>query len=186
MQDLAPLSLRQLLPAPSPSEKLSPYVEAALDAIFFHMAPTLGSGISLADLSREADVRFLGSSLCVNGVFIPLGSRPLTQKLIATFFEDWEREADRETILREVYGYKGRSTGSERMNQSYDCNLNKLISRTRKLLEDTLAPLGWGSNFEWFVFDPKKKVWKLWNLRPEGDLEPFPSLLYDSPSLVTI
>ncbi len=181
--ELSPLSLRQLLPAPTPSEELSPTLQAALDTIIFHLAPSLGSDFPFEDFSLQVDVRFLGSSLCVNGVLIPLASRPLTLKLIAAFFKDWDRQVDRDTILREVYGYKGRDLGSERMNQSYDTSLNKLISRTRKLLDEALAPMGWGANFEWLVFDPKTKLWKLWDLRPDDELEPFPEPSYSKPYL---
>lgn len=181
--ELSPLTLRDMMPALSPSEELNSSLQAVLDTIVFHMAP---AGLDSFNFCSEPDVRFLGSSLCVNGVFIPLASRPLTLKLIATFFKDWERQADRDTILREVYDYKGRDQGSERMSQSYDCNLNKLISRTRKLLEEALAPMGWGSNINWLAFDAKAKLWKLWELRSEDELTPFPETSFLSPYMLMV
>ncbi len=159
---------------PNTSDASQPYIKAALEAIIFHMSPRT-SGLRFDGSPRpEPEIRLLGTNLCVNGIFIPLASRPLTFKLIASFFADVSLQVDRQCILQEVYGCQSRDKGaaSERMTQSYDCNLNKLISRTRKLIVEALASAGWSHSLKWIVFDAESKLWRLWAYRDGRDDSP--------------
>ncbi len=105
------------------------------------------------------NIQLQGTNLLVNRVPVPLASRPLTLKLFEIFFQRGDYKATKSAIMQHVY-----QQGSEvsiRKMQSNECNLNKLISRTRSFLEMALRQLPWAEQFEWLVYDHKEKVWHL-------------------------
>ncbi len=108
-------------------------------------------------------IRFDGQFLYVQNVCVPLHSRPLSCKLIQTFFQANRTELSRTKLMELVYD--NAENGTPRLRKCAELNLNKLISRTRRLIEDALSGTCWAKQLEWLVFDTEAKKWELYALR---------------------
>ncbi len=95
-------------------------------------------------------------------LMIPLYSRPMTVQLIRPFFETTDHFLSKEKILKKVYNYDQNS--SYRIRQSHHQNLLKLISRSRKFLEEACQTANQGKNIEWFPFDKKQNCYRLYEI----------------------
>ena len=112
-------------------------------------------------LANESDgVYYSNESLILENMVIPLGQRPLTDKLVRSFFESSEHFLSKEEILSFVYNVDV-SDLSERRLISLHQNLLKLLSRSRTFLRNACRSQMMEDRFLWFYFDQSKQKWSL-------------------------
>jgi|GEM_PF-6639202 hypothetical protein len=141
------------------------HMRETLDVILEQLDLGHPSASSWSSLYVPPKVDLRGSNLLVNNVPVPLASRPLTLKLLQVFFQHPEHVADKLAITQSVY--QQTPVTSIRRTQSNECNLNKLISRTRTFLELALVHLPWAARLEWLVYDHKERHWHLVMLKSQ-------------------
>lgn len=87
----------------------------------------------------------------------------LKKKLLKLLMFDTEKFFTKEELIEKICGGKDLSQCSERLRESYETNLRKLIQRTRFLLmaqqtqEDKII--------EWFLHEKDKNGWKLYKTK---------------------
>ena len=110
--------------------------------------------------SRLNPIRFDGQTLRIEGVAIPLQSRPLTCRLLHVFFQSHDTSLTRLEILQRVYGLS--EEASSRKRHSTIVSLNKLICRTRRFIEQSLEGSPCSLRYSWLTFDQKTNRWQLY------------------------
>ena len=116
---------------------------------------------SLAELTdKKVDIKLLGDNLLVEDILIPLVSRKITLRLIKIFVSELDSNFTRKELINRVYS-KNYDDLSERMKRALDKNIMKLLSRTRSLLENSLAESQY-SSIRWIVYDEELKGWNFY------------------------
>ena len=111
--------------------------------------------------SKPSGVFYRDQSLVLENMVIPLGQRPLTDRLVRGFFERSEHFLSKEEILTFVYNVDV-SALSERRLISLHQNLLKLLSRSRSFLRNACRSQGMEDRFLWFCFDQSRQKWSLY------------------------
>ena len=151
---------------------LSHNIRCALDSIRDEISRHGYDPLDDESLAQFPEVRLSGRSLYVNGIYISLAGRPLTFRLLDAFFASQDSKLEREIVMHAVYGEGDMKTYSERLSQANECNLNKLISRTRHFIKESLSTTPWSTRIDWFVYDHTEKKWNLFILRPQKSTSP--------------
>jgi len=106
-----------------------------------------------------------GSHLIINELVIPLATRPKTLVLIEAFLSNSSRKLTRQEILKIVYqNHRSDDDISSRLYFSCYQNMLKLISRSRRLLDQAVNRNMEDNWIEWFVHDKASKQWALYQV----------------------
>lgn len=110
------------------------------------------------------DIRLVDGNLSINDRLIFLKTRPMTLKLIKAFLSFDNLEANREQLIKFIYGEENSTFTSDlsgRLSLSLSQNLLKLLSRSRLILNESCEGLYTNKKIEWFPFSSEDKNWKL-------------------------
>ena len=105
----------------------------------------------------DFEIKILGENLLVGEVLIALTTRKVTLRLIKSLVDSDGETLSRKELVELVYDVDY-SKLSNRMRMALDKNIMKLISRTRTLLESSLAGSSYAS-INWLVYSEKQKGW---------------------------
>lgn len=97
-----------------------------------------------------------GNRFYHSGKFIDLKSSPKMRQLFKAFLEANNDPLSKPQLIEKIYKVQYRSGKYEKYWLGLDANLNKLISRTRKLARSVF-----GVETPWLKFDRNKQVWQL-------------------------
>ena len=86
----------------------------------------------------------------------PLKKHPKKYLLIQEFMRHFER--NKEDLIQEIYSLDPFPKTSLRLWESAKQNVNKLISRSRKMLKQSFGE----EHYEWLFYDQFKKKWTLY------------------------
>jgi hypothetical protein len=115
-------------------------------------------------------IRLKGTNLYINQHIVSLRTRTKTLLLVkAMLAENGERAMDRESLRSHVYDCP--EEPSERLRISQDSSLNKLISRSRTFLAESLRDSDLSRSIDWFVYCNRERTWRLFEMggsRPGG------------------
>ena len=102
-----------------------------------------------------------GDIIC-NGNVIPLGRKPLTQKLFKVFIERQMKPINRKELIEAIYGQQHVSR-SRRYQKAIEQNVLKLVSRARQLADEVVkvSHCRW---IEWFYFNNEMNCWEFYRL----------------------
>ena len=112
-------------------------------------------------------INFINSQLIVGKSILDLSGRPLMAKVIASFIEDKEHALNKSQLIEKIYAPD--QSPSSRLSESYRANIVKMISRARKILRTLDADHC--RDLTWFLYDRKKKNWKLCQNALQQDLQ---------------
>lgn len=108
-------------------------------------------------------IQLKGNNLYIDQHIVPLRTRAKTLLLVkALLSEDGEAAIDRESLRSRVYAGPGEP--SERLRLAQDSSLNKLISRSRSFLADSLQDSDLSRCIDWFVYCNRERKWRLFEI----------------------
>lgn len=101
--------------------------------------------------------------LAIGGLTIPLSHRPMTAKLVRSFFQVSDHFLSKDDLIEKVYDVSASSL-SPRMKHSLSQNAIKLMSRSRSFLDEACEIHGVEGNIRWFYFDRMRHKWGLYEI----------------------
>jgi len=117
---------------------------------------------------KKVTIRYLDGNMIINGKIFSLVHKPLTGKLLQAFLASEDLTLTRQELIQKVYLDESRlehtSQVSDRLLESLYQNSLKLLSRARVSFSKVFTPDFFGFDVEWFVYDAKKQIWKLYRV----------------------
>ena len=113
-----------------------------------------------AECIKKPHIAVIDGKFFCNDAHVDLSHRPLMLRLVAAFCAADGRELSSEDILKHVYLVNTSADYSARYLRSKYRNAVRLMSRARKIAEQSLS----GSvryRIEWFIYDQERDIWCL-------------------------
>lgn len=104
-------------------------------------------------------IELRGSNLHIGPHIIPLKTRNKTLLLVEAMLQD--DPINKDCLRRRVYASP--EPPSERLRLAQECSLNKLISRSRNFLAQSLATSELSARIQWFVYSNRERTWRLFD-----------------------
>lgn len=105
-------------------------------------------------------VQLRSTNLFIGPYIVPLYGRKRMLSLVQ-FLIQQDGPAQRIKIRKTIYKHDNEQDLSFRLRDSLDCSLSKLISRSRRFLQQALKDTPWGTSIEWFYYHEDQKSWSL-------------------------
>ncbi|MFW7380106.1 MAG: hypothetical protein ACOH5I_14930 [Oligoflexus sp.] len=138
----------------------------------FQKKPDVESPPTSTSFWYQPTIQLREGHLIVDGLIIPLLSRPKTLSLIEAFLTKPNLSLSRHEIIQQVYHHPRPEDLSPRLFFSCNQNILKLISRSRRLLEQATNCNLQNSWVEWFVHNESTKEWLLYRVHGQPSSGP--------------
>jgi len=111
-----------------------------------------------------------GSNLHIGHHILSLQGRKKTLRLMEAMLssgcggqEGFKRDQLRAHVYhdQDFATVASRAEPSQRLRESQDGSLSKLISRSRRFINESLQDTDWSRSLDWFVYSDKERKWQL-------------------------